>query len=286
LVANKDGLTPIAAKVVVDCTGDGDVAHWSGAPTVKNKPLQPLTLHFRIGNVKKQPELGRRCRAEAEQAQAAGELPMFYGPGLMFMFAPNEVYIHAIRVPGDASDAFDLTRCEMQGRADAWALFERWKANVPGFEDAYFVASGPYIGVRDTRRIDGLHVLSEDDILSGRRFDDAIATGCWYLDTHANETTTGSAWRQEPVFPDPYDIPYRSLQPQKIENLLVAGRCHSATQAAAGSSRVTATAMSLDQATGAAAAMSIELKTSPAELSGVQLRRRLEAQHAGPLPRG
>jgi hypothetical protein len=282
LVANKDGLVRIKADVVVDCTGDGDVAAWSGAPVVKTAPLQPMTLHFRFGNVKKQPNMKNLCRAELEAAQQAGELKMFYGPGLMFMFAPNELYVHAIRVPGDASNAADLTRAEMQGRSDAWAMFERWKKNVPGFEEAYFVTSGPYIGVRETRRIDGQYVLNETEILAGKKFDDAVATGCWYLDVHPNETTGGSAWHEPPVFPDPYDIPYGTLQAKKIENLLVAGRCHSATALAAGSSRVTGTAMALGQAAGTAAAMASEAKTSTAELSGVKVRRRLESQHAGP----
>jgi hypothetical protein len=282
LVANKDGLVRIEAKTVVDCTGDGDVAAWSGAPVVKTLPLQPLTMHFRFGNVRDHKDLRKLCRAQLEAAQKAGELKMFYGPGIMFMFAPDEMYVHASRVPGDASDATDLTRCEMEGRAQAWAMFERFKANVPGCEDAYFVSSGPFIGVRETRRIDGQYVLNEQDILSGRKFDDAVATGCWYLDIHPNETTAGSAWHSEPVFPDPYDISYRTLLPKKIDNLLVAGRCHSATQKAASSSRVTCTAMAMGQAAGTAAALAIETKTTPAELSGVLVRQRLDAQHAGP----
>lgn len=282
LVANKDGLVRIAAREVVDCTGDGDVAAWSGAPVVKTQPLQPLTLHFRIGNVKKTPDMHKLCKAQLAAAHRAGELPIYYGPGLMFMFAPNDLYLHVIRVSGDATDAADLTRCEMQAREDAWAIFERWKANVPGFEDSFFNASAPYIGVRETRRIVGRHILSEDDILTGRKFDDAVATGCWYLDVHPNDVSEGSAWREEPVFPAPYDISYGTLQPQAIGNLLVAGRCHSATAKAAGSSRVTGTAMAMGQAAGTAAALAVEAKTSTAELSGVTVRRRLEAQHAGP----
>ncbi|MBS0209846.1 MAG: FAD-dependent oxidoreductase [Planctomycetes bacterium] len=282
ILANKDGLVRVQAREVVDCTGDGDVAAWSGAPVIKTQPLQPLTLHFRIGNVKKSPDMQKLCRAQLEVAHQAGELPNYYGPGMMFMFAPNEVYLHAIRVPGDASDAADLTRCEMQGRADAWTMFERWKANVPGFEDSYFLMASPFIGVRETRRIVGQHVLHESDIQQGRKFDDAVATGCWYLDIHPQTATSGSAWHEEPDFPAPYDIPYRSIQPKQIENLLVAGRCHSATALASSSSRVTATAMAMGQAAGTAAALAVETKKSTGELAGVAVRRRLEAQHAGP----
>ena len=286
IVANKDGLVAIRAHTVIDTTGDGDVAAFGGAPVVKTSPLQPMTMHFRFGHVKKTPEMQKRCKAELVAAQEAGELSMFYGPGLMFMFAPDELYVHASRIKGDASDAADLTRCEIEGRAQAWAMFSRWKKNVPGFEDAYFVTSGPYVGVRETRRIDGEYVLTEDDIIAGRRFDDAVATGCWYLDIHPNETTTGSAWHEEPVFPEPYDIPYGSIQAKKLGNLLVAGRCHSATAKAASSTRVTCTAMALGQAAGTAAALAVEGKTSVAELKGLAVRRRLESQHAGPYVPG
>lgn len=282
LVANKDGLVRVEANTVIDCTGDGDVAAWSGAPVVKTEPMQPMTLHFRFGNIRNHPELRQLCRAQCEAAHKAGELSIFYGPGIMFLFAPDEMYVHASRVPGDASDAADLTRAEMEGRAQAWAMFQRFKANVPGCEDAYFVSSGPYVGVRETRRIVGRHVLSEQDILSGRRFDDAVATGCWYLDIHPNEVTAGSAWHSEPQFPEPYDISYRTLLPQKVDNLLVAGRCHSATQLAASSSRVTCTAMAMGQAAGTAAALALENKQDVAEVDGILVRRRLESQHAGP----
>ncbi len=281
-VANKDGLVHIRPKVVIDSTGDGDVAAWSGAPVVKTQPLQPCTMHFRIGNVKRHGDLTKLCREQLVAAHAANELKLFYGPGLVFVFAPNEAYIHAIRVAADASDAADLTRAEMQGRADAWVMFERWKKNVPGFEDAYFIASGPYVGVRETRRIDGVHVLTEEDIRQQRRFDDAVATGCWYLDMHPLQATPGAAQEKKGFQPEPYDIPYRSLLPRKISNLLVAGRCHSATQLAASSTRVTVTAMAMGQAAGTAAAMAIQGKTSPAELPGVKVRRTLETQHAGP----
>src|SRR5262249_25644418 len=163
----------------------------------------------------------------------------------------------------------------------AWVMFERWKKHVPGFEDAYFISSGPYVGVRETRRIDGIHVLSDEDIRKQRRFDDAVATGCWYMDVHPLKATPGAAQDKKGFQPEPYDIPYRSLLPKKITNLLVAGRCHSATQMAASSTRVTVTAMAMGQAAGTAAALALEGKTTPAELAGTKVRQVLEAKHAG-----
>ncbi len=283
-VANKDGLLEIEPRHVIDCTGDGDIAAWSGAPVEKTQPLMPMTLHFRIGNVRRNKELPSRAREALMQAQQAGELPMFYGPGIIFQFAKDEAYIHAIRVPGDATNAADLTRAEMQGRRDAWAMFRTWKKNVPGFEDAYFVTCGPYIGVRETRRIIGQYVLTEEDIRERRAFNDAIVTGCWYMDRHPNRTTVGSANAGGSGYqPDPYDIPYRAILARNIENLLVAGRCHSATAAAASSTRVTVTAMALGQAAGTAAALANQQRVAVAELNGVKLREQLTVQGAGPF---
>ena len=281
IVANKAGLVHIRPRVVIDCTGDADVATWSGAPTEKMAELQPLTMHFRIGNVRSSPRIREECRLALLRAYERGELPMFYGPGVSFLFAPNEVYIHAVRVPADATDPESLTQAEIQGRRDAWTMFECWKREVAGFEDAYYIMSGPYIGVRETRRIVGQYVLSEDDIVANRTFEDAIATGCWYLDQHPNRMTLDSAQDTPKIQPTPYDIPYRSLLPQNISNLLVAGRCHSATQLAASSTRVTVTSMSMGQAAGTAAALAVSQSTNPQELAWSTLRAALQAQGAG-----
>ncbi len=283
IVANKDGLVEITARQVVDATGDGDVAALAGLEMEKTTPLMPMTLHFRIGHVRAHRELSRLAREALVQAQTEGRLPLFYGPGLLFHYADDEVYVHAVRVPGDASDAADLTRAEIQGRRDAWTMFEIWKQRVPGFEKAYFVTSGPYLGVRETRRLVGRYVLCEEDIRRRRRFDDAIATGCWYLDRHPNETTVGTANAEEGFQPAPYDIPYRSLLPRKAANLLVAGRCHSATATAASSTRVTVTAMALGQAAGTAAAMAVRQGTDVAALDGRHVREQLASQGAGPF---
>ena len=284
-IANKDGLVNIEANTVIDCTGDADVAAWAGAPFEQNAEVQPLTLHFRIGHVKKAANLSQNCRAALAKAQAAGELPFYYGPGVMFLYHDSEVYIHGIRVPANPTDAADLSRAEMQGRADAWVMFQAWKREVPGFEQSYFIEAYPWIGVRESRRIIGQHVLSEDDLMKSRRFDDAIATGCWYLDLHPNKTVVGSANDFDPqkVQPEPYDIPYRSLLPQKIENLLVAGRCHSATRGAHASTRVTVTSMAMGEAAGTAAALAVAAKRTAQEISGVKVREALKAVGAGPF---
>lgn len=284
-LANKDGLVTVKPKVVIDCTGDADVAAWAGAPFEQNAEVQPLTLHFRIGNVKSMPGISAACRTALVAAQQRGELPYYYGPGVMFMFGKNEIYVHGVRVPADPTNAADLTRAEMQGRADAHAMFRAWKKDIPAFADSYFLEAYPWIGVRESRRIIGQYVLKEDDLMQSRRFDDAIATGCWYLDLHPNKTVVGSANDFDPkkVQPEPYDIPYRSLVPQKLDNLLVAGRCHSATRGAHASTRVTVTAMAMGEAAGCAATLSLKSKQAVAELDGRKVRDILAKQNAGPF---
>src|SRR4029079_6257575 len=109
------------------------------APTEKMDPLMPMTMHFRIGNVVPSKETGPAAKQALIEARERGDLPEFYGPGLIYAFAKDEAYIHATRIPGDATDAADFTRAEMQGRKDAWAMFRAWKAKVPGFENSYFI---------------------------------------------------------------------------------------------------------------------------------------------------
>jgi len=282
-VANKDGLTKIEAKQIVDCTGDADLAHWADSPTEKMDPLMPMTMHFRIGNVVPTKETSPAAKQALIEAHKRGDLPEFYGPGLMYAFAKDEVYVHATRISGDATNAADFTRAEMQGRKDAWTMFREWKAKVPGFENSYFITSGPFIGVRETRRIVGQQVLTLDDLEKTNRYDDAIATGCWFLDVHPQKTSVDKPFTGSGFQPKPYDISYRTLIPKGLTNLLVAGRCHSASKDAAASSRVTVTAMGLGEAAGCAAALATKTKSEVGLLDGVKVRQTLATQNAGPF---
>lgn len=282
-IANKDGLTRIEARQVIDCTGDGDIAFWAGAPTEKMDPLMPLTMHFRIGNVVPVKETKDTAKQVLIEAHKAGKLPEFYGPGLIYAFAKDEVYVHATRVAGDATDAADFTRAEIQGRKDAWTIFSEWKAKVPGFENSYYIMSGPYIGVRETRRIVGERVLTLEDLEKTNRYDDAIATGCWFLDIHPQKTSVDKPFTGSGFQPRPYDISYKTLVPRGVSNLLVAGRCHSASKDAAASSRVTVTAMALGEAAGVGAALAVKTKGEVGTLDGVKVRELLAAKNAGPF---
>jgi hypothetical protein len=252
IVSNKDGLVAIQPRMVIDATGDGDVAAWAGAPFEKAEPLQPMSLHFRIAYLQPSFELRRRCAEVLTAAHARGEIGLYGGP-YPATFSGRDIYFNATRFPGDSTNPADWTQAEIQGRKDAWTMFELWKAELAEFADAYFMTSGPTAGARESRRILGDYLLTGDDVANGRRRDDVIVLGAWRLDRHP---PTLSGYHNIPWTP-PYDIPYRTLLPRTLDNVLVAGRCHSATSEALASSRVTATAMGMGQAAGIAAALAV-----------------------------
>ena len=250
IVSNKAGLVAIQPRIVIDCTGDGDVAAWAGAPFDKAESLQPMSLHFRIAFVEPSFELTRQCARVLREAHQRGEMGLYAGP-YPATFSGRDLYFNATRFPGDNTDPADWTAAEIQGRRDAWKMFELWREHLEAFEDAYFMTSGPTAGGRESRRIVGDYVLNGDDVRQGRAQDDAVLLGAWRLDRHPPDKP---GYHDIPWTP-PYGIPYRTLLPQGLDNLLVAGRCHSATSEALASSRVTATAMGMGQAAGTAAAL-------------------------------
>ena len=138
------------------------------------------------------------------------------------------------------------------------------------------MTSGPVAGARESRRIVGDYVLTGEDVRCGHRHDDVVVLGAWRLDRHP---ATEPGYHDIPWTP-PYDIPYRTLLPRNFENLLVAGRCHSATSEALASSRVTATAMGMGQAAGTAAALAIAATTTPREIQITELQDQLLAAGA------
>jgi hypothetical protein len=174
---------------------------------------------------------------------------------------------------------------EQQGRQDAWTMFRTFKEHIPEFKDAYFFQSGPVAGARETRRIMGDYVLTEEDIWTTKRHEDVVVLGAGRLDRHA---PTAASHHVEHVVA-PYDISYRTQVPQKLENVLVAGRCHSATSEALASSRLTATAMGMGQAAGVAAALAARGSSTTRDVPIGTLQEVLRSQHAileRPVPAG
>lgn len=277
IVSNKAGLVAIQPKVVIDGTGDGDVAAWAGAPFEKAESLQPMSLHFRIAYLEPSFDLRRRCAAVLQAAHERGELGLYAGP-YPATFSGRDVYFNATRTPGDNTDPADWTHAEIQGRRDAWTMFELWQKELPDFAEAYFMTSGPVAGARESRRIVGDYVLTGEDVRTGRMQDDVVVLGAWRLDRHP---ANAPGYHDIPWTP-PYAIPYRTLLPQGVDNLLVAGRCHSATSEALASSRVTATAMGMGQAAGIAAALACQEKRAPRDVAIGQIQDQILA-HGGIL---
>ena len=278
LIADREGIHAIQPKVVVDCTGDANVAAWAGVPFDMDPDPQPGTLEFYIGNVRipevKQ-ELQNKCAAVFEEALKKGELDIFGGPYLSWP-APNLVRFNTIRQGLSTLSTRDLTDIEIRSRDQAWKMYHLLVSRLEEFKDAYFAASGPAFGLRESRRIRGEYTLTKEDIVATRSFDDAIVKGAWYLDRHPSHE---AGYHPEDPVPA-YDIPYRTLLPKGIDNMLVAGRSHSATTEALASSRVGVTAMGMGQAAGTAAALAASAGISPRMVGIASLRSSLEKQGA------
>jgi len=277
VLANKGGLSSVRPRFVVDCTGDADIAAWAGNPVMTNPEAQPMSLHLRLGNVELSETLIANCSRALKEAHGAGEIAMYGGPWALKM-GPGDIAINATRIVADRTDPRQWTFAEMEGRRQAWAIFNIWKESVAECKDAYYITSGPEAGARETRRIKGQYVLTGEDILECRSQPDPIVKGAWYFDRHPVDSSGFHPHRDV----RPYDISYRTLVPEISTNLLVAGRCHSSTTEALASSRVTATAMGMGEAAGTAAGLASSDKKleSFATLNYADLRSALDVRGA------
>jgi hypothetical protein len=269
ILANKDGLSCVRPKMVIDCTGDADIAAMSGAPFEKADVVQPGTLMFTVGGLEFDDfqAFYDACRAAMARAADYGEIGAYTGPSVGWM-RPGMINFNNTRLVFDATSAESTTEAEIRARGDVFRFFEAYKKHVGAFKNAYVLDSGPYLGTRESRRIIGEYVLTLDDIVEGRRFDDAIALGGGIVDFHRLDQSGHSELR----FVKPNDIPYRTLLPQKVDNLLVAGRCHSVTQTGAAVTRMGVTAMLMGEAAGSAAALALNRGCAPRDVDVEQLR--------------
>ncbi|MEK3724419.1 FAD-dependent oxidoreductase [Paenibacillus sp. FSL H8-0034] len=285
IVENKSGRQAICPKLVIDCSADADVVARVGAPFVKGREsdgaMQPVTLFYRVAgvnmsNLKAWMKANRHLLKDSptdeeidaqsalaflgmkeiiKEAMERGEYPKDAAPRILMYELPQDgqFAINCTRLQGiDGTNVFDLTRAEVETRYQAWAVTEFMKRTIGGFEHAYILDTGVQVGIRETRHIVGDYAMTEQDVLNSRSFTDGIACGTFAIDIHPPEgeqqVFTGSGKAV-------YEVPYRCLLPQGFDNLLVAGRCISASHTAFGSVRVMATAMGIGQGAGTAAAM-------------------------------
>ncbi len=313
VVQNKAGTVRIPAGRVVDCTGDADIVAWAGGRFCKGRQpdgaLQPVTPLFIMSNMdidaaleggarksglavaspSDWPTVGRYTIDMAPwAAELRDEMPeLAHGLQRFLIFDCGDGVFYTgnlMHLPGiDASDADDLSRAEVDTRIMVWRFTQFLRRRVPGFERSHLVATQAAPGVRETRRIVGEYVLTYDDVLEARRFDDAVTMAGFWVDIHSYDGGPGGhAPGRGTQVKDygHYDIPYRCLLPLEIDNVLVAGRCLSADQPARGSAREMATCMAMGQAAGAAAALSVQRGVTPRGLDVALLRQTLLRQDA------
>ncbi|MCJ7710384.1 MAG: FAD-dependent oxidoreductase, partial [Chloroflexi bacterium] len=283
---NKGGERWVEASTFVDASGDADVCALAGVP--HDAPgggfvAQSLSTLFKVANVDiaaaaavPRSDLWARMREAAESGLY--RLPRIEGS---WHRTPYEgiALIHMTRIPNvDPTNPEQLTRAEVEGRRQVQEYHRFLRDRVPGFDRSVLVATSPAIGVRESRRVHGDYRLTRDDVIGGRRFEDEIALCGAPIEDHG--TGGDTAWRyvgESGV----YGIPYRSLLPQGIEGLLVAGRCFSATHDAHASARSMATCMAMGQAAGTAAAIAATRDTTPRSVPIAALQERLA--HDGAL---
>ncbi|MGH7766942.1 MAG: FAD-dependent oxidoreductase [Candidatus Binatia bacterium] len=292
----KSGPIVIRGRAVIDCTGDGDIAARAGAPYEIGREedglVQPMTLMFRITEferaafdayVKQHPDQWRGVHGLWDLiriATAEGKLRL-PREDILFFATPHEreVSVNSTRVNKVlGTDVWDWSCAEWESRRQMREIAAFLKNYVPGFEKAYVVQSGVHVGVRETRRILGDYVLTVEDILQARKFPDVIARSSYPVDIH-NPEGTGTLLQRLPPG-DAYDIPLRCLLPQKVEGLLVAGRCISGTHEALSSYRVMPVSMATGQAAGACAALAVRQEKPPRAVSVSEVQGELIRQGA------
>jgi glycine/D-amino acid oxidase-like deaminating enzyme len=279
-VWNKGGQSWVAADVVIDASGDADLAAMAGVGYEDfgtTGRVQSLSTLFRLANV----DVERAARTKKaklwalmREAAASGQyqLPRLEGSWHRTPFA-GIVMVHMTRIPNiDATDPVALTDAEIEGRRQVREYHRFLRDRVPGFEASVIVGTSPSIGVRESRRIVGDYQLTRDDVLAARRFPDEIALCGAPIEDHGPGGET--EW-QYVGGAHVYGIPYRALLPAGIEGMLVAGRCFSATHDAHASARSMATCMAMGQAAGTAAALAASGGTTPRAVAADELRTTL-----------
>ncbi|MDR1644186.1 MAG: FAD-dependent oxidoreductase [Clostridiales bacterium] len=311
LVCNKDGLNTISAKIFVDATGDGDLAFWAGAPMDKGRPedgeCQPMSLMMKYCNVdtgvlkkyilehpQEFPHLEGKeelisqdipmdvegFQKEMAEAKALGLMSIARENILMFATDRQGEYIlNTTRIIGhDPADAESLSDAERVGRRQCAELDRLVRSRIPGFENAILEFTGPSVGARSSRQLRGIQTLAASDILDEKR-DNAIAYSGYPIDIHnpKGEGTMTAFLQKKGGW---YGIPFHIMTCLEFANLLVTGRCASATFEAQAAMRVTPTAGAMGQAAGIGAALAASGEVDVRKLDPNAVRVLLKAQGA------
>jgi hypothetical protein len=279
----KGGVAQVAPRIVVDASGDLDLLARAGAaflPLEPGEAMQPATAMFRFGPIDLDAfaaipkdhlaALAQRGVAEGALARAALHASRIEGT--------RDAWFNIGRTALDATDPLALSAAEVEGRRQSLAAARFLAAQVPGCGNGRIVAFAPQIGIRESRRVQGLHVLEEAELRAATTFPDRIAWGAYPIDVHPAK---GAGLTFEEMGDDhAYAIPLRSLLPHGIDNAIVAGRGISATHRAHAATRVMPTVMAMGQAAGLAAAIAARGNAAPAACDIAALQAQLRQDGA------
>lgn len=285
--ATKDGIYAIEAKLFIDCTGDADLAYMCGAPTQygdENGRTQVSSLFFLVDGIDKEkldahmaanPDASRPAQRYFEKEIEAGKLDGSFPCGRHRISTFESVHgIWRINMTQydkqiDFCNPVDVTEAEIECRRQIPVIMDFLKKHVPGCEKMRLLTSSEMLGVRESRRIVGEYTLTEEDVLLGRDFEDAIALSGDSIDIHGK---TKSVY----IMSDrPTQIPFRCLIPKDSDNLLAAGRCLSADRSAHAAVSVMPPCFAMGQAAGTAAAMAAKSGCTVRDINISELRETL-----------
>jgi hypothetical protein len=296
VLETKSGPLVIVADTIVDCTGDGDIAASAGAKFATGREVdnlvQPMSLMFRMAEfqkiafqnyVKDHPDQWKGVYGLWELIKKATHEGVLELPreNMLFFGTPHshELIVNSTRITKVlGTDVWDISYAEWEGRRQVKQIAAFLKKYVPGFEDSYVAQTGTTIGIRESRRIIGEYVLTAEDIMGARKFDDVIARCSYPIDVH-NPAGKGTILRKLPTG-EAYDIPLRCLIPKAVDNVLVAGRCISGDHVAHSSYRVMPAAMATGQAAGVSAAIAGKKGITPRQVDVEDVQRELIIQGA------
>ena len=268
IIENKNGTEALSSKVFIDCTGDGDLAALASVEMQPDEgaPLQPLSSYFILGGVDLDTPMmqeaichnkqGENChclpvREKLLERKEELGIPEFGGPWFCRTGQDGVVTVNMTRTAGNAIDNRDFVRAECVLREDAFRMAALLKDNFDEFKDSYLIAVSVQGGIRETRRIKGVHTITADEYVTAYHYHDSIARGAHPIDIHvASGPAQNITFLKTPAY-----VPYRALIAPTHSNLIVAGRCLSADKKAFASLRVQASCMDMGQAAGTAAAM-------------------------------
>lgn len=285
-IANKTGYMDIEADCFIDCTGDADLAYLAGCPFHLGREddhlCQPMTLCFRLGNVNMEKYVEEKPKINPlyQEFRKSGKIKNIRENVLIFRnVSKNVLHFNSTRIVKlNPTDAIDITKAEIEAREQVFELFDFLRQNFEAFKESEILFTAPEIGVRESRMIDGKYILTQEDLISCVHFEDSVALGNYDIDIH-NPEGSGTSYY---FFKDGeyYSIPYRCLIPQKVNNLLVAGRCISATHEAQAAIRIMPIVCCLGEAAGNAAAIAVSDRVSPGNVDIKKLHKALADNHA------